>query len=146
MAGAELPSFHGIIGRSAAMQALCLEMEAFAASSLPVLIRGESGTGKELVAAAVQRLSGRRARAFRTVNCADFTPDLLRSALFGHERGAFTSAGGKKQGLLTELDGGTVLDEIGELRPGPRACCCGSFRTGKAWPWAPRGVCAWTSA
>jgi DNA-binding NtrC family response regulator len=117
MAGAGLPSFHGIIGWSAAMQALFREMEAFAASDLPVLIRGESGTGKELVAAAVQRLSVRRALGFRTINCADFTPDLLRSELFGHERGAFTGAVGKK-GLLIELDGGTVfLDEIGELRP-----------------------------
>jgi two-component system response regulator HydG len=117
MAGTGLPSFHGIIGRSAAMQALFREMEAFAASNLPVLIRGESGTGKELVAAAVQRLSRRRARGFRSINCADFTPDLLRSELFGHERGAFTGAVGKK-GLLTELDGGTVfLDEIAELRP-----------------------------
>jgi DNA-binding NtrC family response regulator len=118
MADAEPPSFHGIIGRSAAMQALFREMEAFASSKLPVLIRGESGTGKELVAAAVQRMGRRRERPFRTINCADFEPDLLRSELFGHERGAFTSAVGKKEGLLTVLDGGTVFfDEIGELRP-----------------------------
>jgi DNA-binding NtrC family response regulator len=118
MAREDLPSFHGIIAQSAAMQALFREMEAFASSRLPVLIRGESGTGKELVAAAMQRMSGRRARAFRTINCADFKSDLLRSELFGHERGAFTGAVGKKEGLLTALDGGTVfLDEIGELRP-----------------------------
>jgi Nif-specific regulatory protein len=118
MAGANLPSFHGIIGQSAAMQALFREMEDFASSNLPVLIRGESGTGKELVAAAVQRLSGRRTRGYQIVNCADLTPDLLRSELFGHERGAFTAAVGKKEGLLTRVDGGTVfLDEIGELSP-----------------------------
>jgi DNA-binding NtrC family response regulator len=118
MAGADLPSFHGIIGRSAPMQALFREMEDFASSSLPVLIRGESGTGKELVAAAIQRLSGRRARGFQIINCADLTPELLRSELFGHERGAFTGAVGKKEGLLTRVDGGTVfLDEIGELTP-----------------------------
>ncbi len=56
MVRAELPSFHGIIGRSAAMQALFRDVEDFASSNLPVLIRGESGTGKELVAAAIQRL------------------------------------------------------------------------------------------
>jgi DNA-binding NtrC family response regulator len=118
MAREDLPSFHGIVAQSAAMQALFREMEAFAPSKLPVLIRGESGTGKELVAAAMQRMSRRRERAFRTINCADFKSDLLRSELFGHERGAFTGAVGKKEGLLTGLDGGTVfLDEIGELRP-----------------------------
>jgi sigma54-dependent transcription regulator len=100
------------------MRALFGEMEAFAASNLPVLIRGESGTGKELVAAAIQRLSGRRERGFQIINSADLTPELLRSELFGHERGAFTGAVGKKEGLLTRVDGGTVfLDEIGELLP-----------------------------
>jgi len=77
------------------MQALLREIEDFASSNLPVLIRGESGTGKELVAGAIQRLSGRRARGYQTINCADFTPELLRSELFGHERGAFTGAVGK---------------------------------------------------
>ena len=70
------------------------------------------------MAAAIQRLSGRRARGFQIINCADLTPELLRSELFGHERGAFTGAVGKKEGLLTRVDGGTVfLDEIGELTP-----------------------------
>jgi len=85
---------------------------------VPVLIRGESGTGKELVARAIRRLSGRRARGDQAINCADFTPELLRSELFGHERGAFTGAVGKTEGLLPRVDGGTVfLDEIGELPP-----------------------------
>ena len=92
MAGADLPSFHGIIGRSAAMQALFAEIEHFAPVDVPILIRGESGTGKELVAKAIQRLSGRRERPFETLNCADLTRELLRSELFGHERGAFTGA------------------------------------------------------
>jgi transcriptional regulator with GAF, ATPase, and Fis domain len=95
MAAADRSSFHGIVGRSAAMQALFREMEDFASSNLPVLIRGESGTGKELVGAAIQHLSGRRTRAFQIINCADLTPELLRSELFGHERGAFTGAIGK---------------------------------------------------
>jgi len=118
MAGAELPSFHGISGRSAAMQALCRDIEDFASSSLPVLIRGESGTGKELVAGAIQRLSRRRARGYQTINCGDLTPELLRSELFGHEPGAFAGAVGKTEGHLPRMDGGTVfLDEIGELAP-----------------------------
>ena len=76
------------------MQALFREMEAFATSSLPVLIRGESGTGNELVASAMQRLSVWRAPGFQIVKCADLTPELLRSERFGHERGAFTGAVG----------------------------------------------------
>jgi DNA-binding NtrC family response regulator len=68
MGGAELPSFHGIIGRSAAMQARFRDVEDFASSNLPALSRGESGTGKELVAGAVQRLSGRRGRGYQTIN------------------------------------------------------------------------------
>jgi len=85
---------------------------------LPVLIRGESGTGKELVAGAIQRLSGRRGRRYQTINCGDLNPELLRSELFGHERGAFTGAVGKTEGLLPRMDGGTVFfDEIGELPP-----------------------------
>ena len=116
MAGAELPSFHGIIGRSAAMQALFAEVAHFAPVDVPILIRGESGTGKEQVAKAIQRLSGRRERPFETLNCADLTRELLRSELFGHERGAFTGAVSRTAGLVARLDGGTLLmDEIGEL-------------------------------
>jgi DNA-binding NtrC family response regulator len=72
------------------------------------LIQGESGTGKELVATAVQRLSARSRGPFEKINCADFTPELLRSELFGHERGAFSGASVKKVGLLSTADGGTV--------------------------------------
>ena len=118
MAGRDLPSFNGIIGRSAAMQALFAEIAHFAPVDVPILIRGESGSGKEMVAKAIQRLSDRRALPFETLNCADLTLDLLRSELFGHERGAFTGAVRQTAGLVTRLDGGTLLmDEIGELPP-----------------------------
>ena len=73
MAGSDLPSFHGIIGRSASMRALAADIERFAPVDLPILIRGESGTGKELVAKAIQRLSRRREGPFETLNCADLT-------------------------------------------------------------------------
>ena len=107
MAGADLPSFHGIIGRSAAMLALFSRIAQVAPLRVPVLIQGESGTGKELVATAIQRLSTRSGRPFERVNCADFTPELLRSELFGHERGAFSGAITRKVGLLSMVDGGS---------------------------------------
>jgi len=98
------------------MQALFAEIERFAPVDVPILIRGESGTGKELVAKAIQLLSRRRERPFETLNCADLTRELLRSELFGHERGAFTGAVSRTAGLVARLDGGTLLmDEIGEL-------------------------------
>ena len=99
---------------------------------MPVLIRGESGTGKELVARAIRRLSGRRARGYQAINCEDFTPEVLRSELFGHERGAFTGAVGKKEGLLPHVDGGTVfLDEIGELSPLAQSMLLRFLQTGE---------------
>ena len=70
------------------------------------------------MARAIRRLSGRRARGYEAINCADFTPELLRSERFALERGAFTGAVGKKEGLFPRVEGGTVfLDEIGELPP-----------------------------
>jgi DNA-binding NtrC family response regulator len=132
MAGTVLPSFHGIIGRSAAMQALFRQIENFASSNLPVLIKGEPGTGKELVAGAVQRLSRRSGRGYQPINCGDLTPELLGSELFGHERGAFTGAVGKKEGLLSRVDGGTVfLDEIGELAPRAQTMLLRFLQTGE---------------
>ena len=114
------------------MQALFRQIEEFAPSNLPVVIRGEAGTGKELVASAVQHLSRRRARGYQPVNCPDFTPDLLRSELFGHERGAFTGAVAKKAGLLPRVDGGTVfLDEIGELAPLAQSMLLRFLQTGE---------------
>src|SRR5262245_41272490 len=116
MAGGDLPSFYGIIGRSAVMQTLFGRMEKFARRDVSVLIQGETGTGKDLVAASVLRLSARKDRPYEVVNCATLTRELLPSELFGHERGAFTGAITRKQGLLAVADGGTVfLDEIGEL-------------------------------
>jgi DNA-binding NtrC family response regulator len=116
MAETDFPSFHGIIGRSAVMQALFRRIERVGPIDVSVLIVGESGTGKELVARAIQRLSRRSERRFETVNCGALTRELLLSELFGHERGAFTGAEQKKAGLLGVADGGTVfLDEVGDL-------------------------------
>jgi len=84
------------------------------------------------VARAIRRPSGRRARGYQAINCEDFTPEVLRSELFGHERGAFTGAVGKKEGLLPHVDGGTVfLDEIGELSPLAQSMLLRFLQTGE---------------
>jgi formate hydrogenlyase transcriptional activator len=87
-----------------------------ASSDATVLLLGETGTGKELVARAIHRLSQRHHNSFIKMNCAAIPSGLLESELFGHEKGAFTGAVGKKVGRLELADNGTLfLDEIGEI-------------------------------
>jgi transcriptional regulator with PAS, ATPase and Fis domain len=82
------------------------------------LILGENGTGKEHLAHFIHNASHRKTKPFMAINCAAFSDDLLRSELFGHEKGAFTSAESKKIGLFEAANGGTIfLDEIGDISP-----------------------------
>jgi DNA-binding NtrC family response regulator len=105
-----------MIGRSAPMQALFRRIERVARTDATVLIRGERGTGKELVANSLQRLSRRNGAVYVKINCAALHRDLLASELFGHERGAFTGALERRQGLYAAADGGTLFaDEVSTL-------------------------------
>jgi two-component system response regulator AtoC len=99
-----------------AMRNLVLVLDRLARGSINVLVLGETGVGKEVVAEELHRRSPRAARPFVRVNCAALPDSLVESELFGHEKGAFTGAQARRQGLLEAADGGTVfLDEVGEL-------------------------------
>jgi two-component system response regulator HydG len=111
-------SFDNIIGTSRAMQEVFDVIEQVAPSKASVLITGESGTGKELVAQAIHENSPRAAAPFVKLHCASLAETILESELFGHERGAFTGAMGRREGRFKQADGGTLfLDEIGEISP-----------------------------
>jgi formate hydrogenlyase transcriptional activator len=115
----ELPTetnFEEIVGRSAALRSLLRQVETVAPTDSTVLIYGETGTGKELIARALHNLSARHACPFVKLNCAAIPTGLLESELFGHERGAFTSAIAQRIGRFELANRGTIfLDEIGEI-------------------------------
>ena len=107
---------HNMIGESGPMQEIYRFIERVAPAKSAVLICGESGTGKELAAHAIHVNSPRAVQPFVAINCAALTETLLESELFGHEKGAFTGAMGRKKGKLEVADRGTVfLDEIGDM-------------------------------
>lgn len=106
----------GLIGDSRAMLDLLAAVEKVSQFPRPVLIRGERGAGKEIIARLLHELSPRQGRPFVEVNSAALPSGLIASEIFGHEKGAFTSATGRRIGKLEEANGGTLfLDEIGNM-------------------------------
>ena len=107
-----------VIGSSRAWNIVLEMIKTVAASDLPVLIQGETGTGKEQAAKLIHRLSARSDAPFIALNCSALNINLAESELFGHEKGAFTSAVNQRKGRFELADGGTLfLDEIGDLPP-----------------------------
>jgi two-component system response regulator HydG len=110
--------FSRIIGKSKPMKDLFETLAMIAPSDATVLLYGGSGTGKEIVANALHENSPRAGRPFIKVSCAALPETLLESELFGHERGAFTGAVGRKEGRFQLANGGTIfLDEVSEMSP-----------------------------
>jgi DNA-binding NtrC family response regulator len=108
--------FDSLVGNSKAMFEVFETTRQVAAARSTVLITGESGTGKELIAHAIHRLGGRAEQPFIVVHCASLNENLLESELFGHEKGAYTSAHQRTTGRFEKASGGTLfLDEIGEI-------------------------------
>jgi DNA-binding NtrC family response regulator len=106
----------GMVGESRAMQELFDTLKRMAPYDSTVLILGESGTGKELIARALHALGSRAAGPFVPINCATLSDPILENELFGHEKGAFTSADQPKPGVMETADGGTLfLDEVSEM-------------------------------
>lgn len=107
---------HQMIGQSPAIQKVRMMIERVAPTDARVLITGENGTGKEIVARLLYEGSNRTDAQFVEVNCAAIPSELIESELFGHEKGAFTSAIKQRIGKFEQADGGTIfLDEIGDM-------------------------------
>src|SRR5438477_3005831 len=110
--------FEEVVGASPALQTVLSAVSKVAPTDSTVLLTGQTGTGKELFARAIHKKSERSARAFISVNCAAIPQSLIASELFGHEKGAFTGATGRRLGRFELAEGGTIfLDEVGELPP-----------------------------
>jgi DNA-binding NtrC family response regulator len=116
-------SFDQIVGGSPSMKRMIqLAHKVAGSEASSVLLQGESGTGKDLVAKAIHYGSRRADKPFVAINCAAIPSTLIESELFGYEKGAFTDAKGRKEGLFEQAEGGTIfLDEIGELEIGLQA-------------------------
>ena len=111
--------FHDLLSRSPSMLEVFEQIRAVAPTDATVLVLGETGTGKELVARAIHDGSRRKGKKYLSVNCGAFSESLLESELFGHERGSFTGAMERREGVFVLADGGTLfLDELGETSLG----------------------------
>lgn len=111
--------YSNVVGESGAVLKVLKMIQKVENSNILVLITGESGTGKEVIAQTIHYNSNRKKRPFVAVNVAAIPADLIESELFGHEKGAFTGATGRRIGKFEEANGGTIfLDEIGEMELG----------------------------
>ena len=111
-------NFGAMLGRSMPMRRIFHLAETYAPTEATVMITGETGTGKEILAEEIHRHSLRHDKPFIVIDCAAMARDLIESELFGHVKGAFTSANADREGAFELADGGTVfLDEIGDLSP-----------------------------
>jgi DNA-binding NtrC family response regulator len=114
--------FAGMLGESPAMCTLKGDIVKIADTRGTVLLMGESGTGKELAARAIHELSSRRRGPYIRINCAAIPESLLEAELFGHEKGAFTNAIARREGMFELAHGGTLLlDEVTEIAPNMQA-------------------------
>lgn len=113
-------------------RALLVAVRRIASTSLPVLLVGETGVGKDLLARFVHASSSRRDGPFVPINCGAIPETVAESALFGHERGSFTGADRRHEGVFEAADGGTLLlDEVGELSPGTQARLLRTLESGE---------------
>ncbi len=119
VAGPTLSSEFGhMVALSDRMKKVLYKALKLATTDLPALILGETGTGKEVLATAIHAASNRSNKPLKTINCGALPENLVDSILFGHVKGAFTSADKDHAGLFEQADGGTLfLDEVGELAP-----------------------------
>ena len=119
VAGAEIGTgnFGRVVGTSPQIRALFPLFRRLATTNLPVVIEGETGTGKEVLAESLHQMGPRQGGPFVVFDCTAVAPNLVESALFGHERGSFTGATEARRGIFEEAHGGTLLlDEIGDLQ------------------------------
>jgi DNA-binding NtrC family response regulator len=128
-------SIRGMVGNSDTMRKVQQLVRLVAVTDGTVLISGETGTGKELVARAVHEQSARSCRKLVSINCASIPDTLFESELFGYERGAFTGAANRQDGLLKVANGGTLfLDEVGELSAPAQAKILRALEDGEVQP------------
>ena len=134
-----------IVGESQAIRRALQTVAMAAPARATVLLQGESGTGKELFARAIHNQSERRDRPFIKLNCAALPEGLVESALFGHEKGAFTGAIKRVEGAFERANHGTLLlDEISEMRLDRSPSCCAYCRSRSSNGWAGRAPSGWT--
>jgi DNA-binding NtrC family response regulator len=114
--------FGKLVGHSVEIRRLFPLFERLAKADVPLVIEGETGTGKEVLAESLHEQGPRASKPFVVFDCTAVPPTLMESALFGHERGAFTGAVSARKGVFEQADGGTLfLDEIGDLEPSLQA-------------------------